>query len=86
MTPVVAGVCRPFSSAREVSWNYFCEFGNNQSLHFARKLSARNQDVLVFVTSISFSLLFVLYPILLSIQYGKFQQSQVAGRQSLSRR
>ena len=67
-----------YGKYREVSWNYFSNNGSIAEIELARKLRSRNQDVLVIVTTISFSLFVLATPFVyaLYVEYGAYSQQQ----------
>lgn len=72
------GFENPYGKYREVSWNYFSNIGSIEEIELALKLRSRNQDVLVIVTTISFSLFFLATPFVydLYVGYGDYSQQQ----------
>ena len=73
------GLEYPFGKYRESAWSYFCTSGTSSEIDLARKLRARNQDVLVIVTSITISIFIISFPYFQESvfgSYGKFSQEQ----------
>jgi len=69
----------PYGKTRDTAWYYFSTIGEKFEVELARKLRAKNQDVLVITTSITVSILIFLFPFAIGYiedTYGLFQQQQ----------
>ncbi|PHS43622.1 MAG: hypothetical protein COB03_19230 [Alteromonas sp.] len=78
-TVVIKSIKNPYGKTRDTAWYYFSTIGQKFEIELARKLRAKNQDVLVITTSIALSLLIVFIPIALEfieLAFGEFQQQQ----------
>ena len=70
------GVKSPFGKLSECAWNYFCTNGSADSTNLAIQLRAKNQDMLVMVSSLSMSIFMLAYPLVFMFDNGGLLQGE----------